>query len=117
SALLMVRIEPMAEASLPDMRARSRPGTAIAAMMPMIATTISSSMRVKPSFFCIFFKFNLLERSGRALRFSCNRRFVDGAFVMAEQGGKSGANLSHANTVVQHPVVQQLIGRALTLNS
>mgnify|MGYP003352201900 CR=1 FL=1 len=32
----------------PDMRARSRPGTAMAAMMPMIATTISSSMRVNP---------------------------------------------------------------------
>src|SRR5438477_12878519 len=38
----------MADASLPDIRARRRPGTAIAAMMPMIATTISSSMRVKP---------------------------------------------------------------------
>ena len=46
--LLMARSEPMADASLPDMRARSRPGTAIAAMMPMIATTISSSMSVKP---------------------------------------------------------------------
>jgi hypothetical protein len=31
-----------------DIRARSSPGTAIAAMMPMIATTISSSMSVKP---------------------------------------------------------------------
>src|SRR3979490_92276 len=48
SAELIARSEPMAEASLPDMRARRRPGTAIAAMMPMIATTISSSMRVKP---------------------------------------------------------------------
>jgi hypothetical protein len=38
----------MAEASLPESRARSRPGTAMAAMMPMIATTISSSMSVKP---------------------------------------------------------------------
>src|SRR4051812_6517714 len=47
-ALLTARSEPMAEASLPEMRARSRPGTAIAAMMPMIATTISSSMSVKP---------------------------------------------------------------------
>ena len=45
---LIARIEPMAEDSLPDMRARSRPGTAMAAMMPMIATTISSSIRVKP---------------------------------------------------------------------
>ena len=44
----MARIDPMADASLPDMRARSRPGTAIAAMMPMIATTINSSINVKP---------------------------------------------------------------------
>src|SRR5204863_2631856 len=48
SAELIARSEPIADASLPDMRARRRPGTAIAAMMPMIATTISSSMRVKP---------------------------------------------------------------------
>jgi hypothetical protein len=44
----MARIDPMANDSLPDMRARSRPGIAMAAMMPMIATTISSSMSVKP---------------------------------------------------------------------
>jgi hypothetical protein len=44
----MARSEPIAEDSLPDIRARSRPGTAIAAMMPMIATTISSSISVKP---------------------------------------------------------------------
>ena len=47
-AELIARSEPIADASLPDMRARSRPGTAIAAMIPMIATTISSSIRVKP---------------------------------------------------------------------
>ena len=46
--LPMARSDPIAEASLPAMRARSRPGIAIAAMMPMIATTISSSMSVKP---------------------------------------------------------------------
>ena len=51
----MVRMEPMADASLPDIRARSRPGTAMAAMMPMMATTISSSMSVKPLESCIFF--------------------------------------------------------------
>src|SRR6185295_17414515 len=33
------------------MRARSRPGIAIAAMIPMIATTINSSMSVNPWFF------------------------------------------------------------------
>ena len=42
------RSEPIADASLPEMRARNNPGTAIAAMMPMIATTISSSISVKP---------------------------------------------------------------------
>src|ERR1700730_2955398 len=59
----MARTDPIAEASLPDMRARSRPGTAIAAMMPMIATTISSSMRVKPLVLRIFsFIFCLLQK-------------------------------------------------------
>src|SRR5262245_15539404 len=38
----------MAAASLPTIRARSRLGTAIAARMPMIATTIRSSISVKP---------------------------------------------------------------------
>ena len=47
-ALLTARSDPMADASLPEMRARRSPGTAMAAMMPMIATTISSSMSVKP---------------------------------------------------------------------
>ena len=46
--LLIARIEPMADASFPDMRARSNPGMATAAMIPMIATTMSSSMSVKP---------------------------------------------------------------------
>ena len=43
----------IADVSLPVMRARKSPGTAIAAMMLMIATTISSSIRVKPCSFCL----------------------------------------------------------------
>ena len=39
----------MVAASLAETRARSRLGIAMAAMMPMIATTISSSMSVKPA--------------------------------------------------------------------
>src|SRR5713101_5296479 len=50
----MARSEPIADASLPAIRARSRPGIAIAAMMPMIATTISSSINVKPLALRIF---------------------------------------------------------------
>src|SRR5260370_23621146 len=38
----------MAAASLAETRARSRLGIAMAAMIPMIATTIRSSIRVKP---------------------------------------------------------------------
>ena len=38
----------MADVSLPVIRARSSPGTAMAAMMLMIATTISNSIKVKP---------------------------------------------------------------------
>ena len=48
-AVLIVRIEPMADDSLADCRARNSAGIAIAAMMPMIATTMSSSISVKPS--------------------------------------------------------------------
>jgi hypothetical protein len=40
--------EAIAEVSFPVMRARGGPGTAIAAMMLMIATTISNSISVKP---------------------------------------------------------------------
>jgi hypothetical protein len=46
--LLIARIDPIADASFPDIRARSKPGTAIEAMMPMMATTISSSISVNP---------------------------------------------------------------------
>src|SRR5437588_12599823 len=48
SALLIARSEPRADASLPAILARSLPGIAIGAMMPMIATTMSSSISVKP---------------------------------------------------------------------
>jgi hypothetical protein len=46
-----VRIEPMALDSLAARRERSKFGIAIAAMIAMIATTIISSMSVKPLFF------------------------------------------------------------------
>src|SRR5262249_11946770 len=45
---MTVRVSPIAPASLADTRARSRLGMAIAAMIPMIATTIRSSMSVNP---------------------------------------------------------------------
>ena len=51
----MVRIELTAEASLAAIRARSRLGMAIAAMIRMIATTISNSINEKPSGLRILF--------------------------------------------------------------
>jgi hypothetical protein len=51
SAVLMLRTEPTAEDSFADKRARSNEGTAMAAMIRMIATTISNSMSEKP--FCL----------------------------------------------------------------
>ena len=50
--VLMVRIEPTADASLAAIFERSRFGMAIAAMIKMIATTISNSISEKP--FCLF---------------------------------------------------------------
>ena len=48
AAVLMVRKVPTAEASLAAMRAFNRFGMAIAAMIKIIATTISSSISEKP---------------------------------------------------------------------
>ena len=48
SAEMTVRMSPIMPDSFAEIRARRRLGIAIAAMMPMIATTISSSIRVKP---------------------------------------------------------------------
>ena len=45
-------MSPIVADSFAETRARRRLGIAMAAMMPMIATTISSSMSVKP--FCFF---------------------------------------------------------------
>src|SRR5271169_3020128 len=50
----MVRIPLAADDSLAAIRARSRFGIAIAAMIRMIATTISSSISEKPFCFLIF---------------------------------------------------------------
>src|SRR3954453_8952080 len=52
-------MDPIADASLPDMRARRRPGMATAAMMPMIATTMSSSISVKPFWLRSFIQYSL----------------------------------------------------------
>src|SRR4029077_12134950 len=56
----MVRREPTAEASFAAIRDRSKFGMAIAAMIRMIATTISNSIREKP--FCFFMMLDLLEK-------------------------------------------------------
>jgi hypothetical protein len=50
--VLIVRMEPTAEASLAAIRDRRRFGIAIAAMIRIIATTISNSISEKP--FCFF---------------------------------------------------------------
>src|ERR1700730_6141283 len=47
----MVRMEPTAEASLAAIRERSRLGIAMAAIIKIIATTISNSINEKP--FCL----------------------------------------------------------------
>src|ERR1700685_1929189 len=65
----MVRIEATADDSLAAMRARSRFGIAIAAMIRMMATTISSSISEKPFCFFIllyFSKSESLSASGAA---------------------------------------------------
>jgi len=48
AAVFIVRIEPTADASLAAIRERSKFGIAIAAMIKIIATTISNSISEKP---------------------------------------------------------------------
>src|ERR1700734_2057968 len=55
--VLRVRTEPTADASLAAMRARSKFGIAMAAMIKMIATTISNSISENP--FCFLFMSSL----------------------------------------------------------
>src|ERR1700685_2555178 len=63
----MVRIEPTADASLAAMRARSKFGIAIAAMIKMIATTISNSISEKP--FCLLFISSLFGPTAKKREF------------------------------------------------
>src|SRR5882672_12652547 len=67
SAAVMLRIADAAEDSLADILARSRFGIAIAAMIKMIATTISNSIKEKPFCFRI-----ICPR----LRLSCDGRLT-----------------------------------------
>src|SRR6266446_1264025 len=75
----MERMEPTADASLAAIRERSRFGMAIAAMIKMIATTISNSIREKP--FC-FFKTNtsFLEYRIRGTKFAASHASLEGKF-------------------------------------
>src|SRR5581483_10440478 len=59
SAVLIVRIEPTADASFAAMRERSKFGIAIAAMIRIIATTINNSINEKP--FCLRICFSFLS--------------------------------------------------------
>jgi len=52
SAVLIVRIDPIADDSLADILALKSAGMAIEAMMPMMATTMSNSINVKPRLSC-----------------------------------------------------------------
>src|SRR5271163_2860744 len=68
AAVLMVRMEPTAEASFAAMRDRSRLGIAMAAMIKMIATTISNSISEKP--FCFLFIVSPRSRGSKIVLYS-----------------------------------------------
>src|SRR4029079_4443370 len=94
----MLRIEPTADASFAAIRERSKFGIAIAAMIKMIATTMSSSIREKP--FC-FFIVPLLASAGSGaarapIREQCGYRIkVDNSLIACNylQIDKSGERL------------------------
>src|SRR3979411_2269568 len=97
----MARSEPMADASLPDIRARSKPGTAIAAMIPMIATTISSSINVKPLVFRMLM--SLLSLSS----IRCLRNFLSNGYCRNEQLVAAGSVAHGVLAVLEQPLYHQ----------
>ena len=81
---ITVRMSPMVADSLAETRALSKLGIAMAAMMPMIATTISSSIRVKP--FCLFIEFNLSFRQGTTLAtLAKSKRNASGVLMLSSR--------------------------------
>src|SRR5208282_279898 len=68
AAVLMVRTEPTADASFAAIRDRSRLGIAIAAMIKMIATTISNSISENPFWF--FFIVSPRSRGSKIVLYS-----------------------------------------------
>src|SRR5256885_6016225 len=84
-AVLMVRIPLAADDSLAAIRARSRFGMAIAAMIRMIATTISNSINEKPLSFCI--SFSLFSRLASVVSIDPIREFPRISPTMAPSDG------------------------------
>src|SRR5215471_10691413 len=83
-AVLMLRREPTADDSLADIRARIRFGMAIAAMIRMMATTISSSISEKP--FC--FRISIFPSCFCFLIFDLSR-MTQSILIFAVAGPKS----------------------------
>src|SRR5579871_4003077 len=80
AAVFNVRIEPTADASLAAMRERSKFGIAMAAMIKMIATTISNSINEKP--FCFLFIFSPRSTAPNLYWYS-----LPGYLLLMMQGG------------------------------
>src|SRR5215213_7010998 len=87
----MVRRAEIADASLAARREARRLGIAMAAMMPIIATTISSSMSEKPFwplFFCIWVTVLLRENCLSEESFSRRRPSFSGYAPVARDFGR-----------------------------
>src|SRR5213596_3142362 len=102
---MTVRVSPMAAVSLAETRARSKLGMAIAAMIPMIATTINSSIRVKPCCLRIDIPLSLplvsdSERSGEMTR---------GDAYVPPCPLRQGYRSAGQDATVRMPAAQQLV--------
>src|SRR5271169_30214 len=98
----MERTEPTAEASLAAMRARSRFGIAMAAIIKIMATTINNSISEKP--FCFFFIVSYLLRLNNRLAKLEGR--TKSPQEMAKKYGATPVPLRHtAVTVSKHSFI------------
>src|ERR1043166_2833153 len=103
----MVRSEDLAEPSLAARREASRLGIAIAAMMPIIATTMSSSNNEKPSWrlvvmliWCSLKNLGGFKFSRHRLSFVCEpRRARSVAGLLNNRYAKAGLDQNEENSI------------------
>src|ERR1700675_2138438 len=101
AAVFMVRMEPTADASLAAMRDRSRLGIAMAAIIKMMATTISNSISEKPFSLLIMIYLSPWRNSPKFLSYS----LAGYAAINCKEGANLSRSVNRLGTRIGYLVV------------